>query len=43
MNVSSIMTRKPQTCRPNETLDRATRIMWDYDCGVVPVQRRNER
>jgi CBS domain-containing protein len=24
-------------CRPDDTLDRAARLMWDRDCGCVPV------
>jgi CBS domain-containing protein len=37
MNVQTIMTREVKTCRPNDTLDTPTRIMWENDCGCVPV------
>ena len=37
MKVGDLMSRNPRTCSPNETLDRAARIMWDDDCGCVPV------
>lgn len=29
MNVETIMTREVKTCRPNDTLDTPTRLMWD--------------
>jgi len=37
MNVETIMTREVKTCRPNDTLDVPTRLMWENDCGCVPV------
>jgi CBS domain-containing protein len=37
MNVSQLMTKDVATCRPDEPLNRATQIMWDHDCGCVPV------
>lgn len=37
MNVETIMTREVKTCRPSDTLDTPTRIMWENDCGCVPV------
>jgi CBS domain-containing protein len=36
-NVSSIMTRAVVSCSGNDTLHRAAQIMWDRDCGAVPV------
>jgi CBS domain-containing protein len=35
--VGSIMTRSVATCSGNDTLHRAAQIMWDRDCGAVPV------
>lgn len=32
-----IMTEAPTTCTPVDTLARAAQIMWDRDCGAVPV------
>jgi CBS domain-containing protein len=32
-----IMTEAPATCSPGDTLSRAAQIMWDHDCGAVPV------
>ena len=43
MKIEDIMTRDVKTCRPGETLADAARIMWDHDCGCVPVvNQRNE-
>jgi CBS domain-containing protein len=35
--VEQFMSRAVGTCRPDDRLDVAARIMWDRDCGVVPV------
>lgn len=37
MNVQEVMTSKVWTCRPDEPLSVAARIMWDHDVGAVPV------
>lgn len=37
MNVSTVMTGQVRACRPDDTLEAAARIMWDHDCGCVPV------
>lgn len=37
MRVDQIMTRTVQTCRQSDRLDAAARIMWEHDCGCVPV------
>jgi CBS domain-containing protein len=37
MNVDALMTTNLQTCAPDHSLDCAARIMWETDCGVVPV------
>ena len=36
-DVGSIMTRNVLSCSGNDTLHRAAQIMWDRDCGAVPV------
>ena len=35
--VEQIMSRAVATCRPDDSLDTAARIMWEHDCGIVPV------
>ncbi len=37
MTAADVMTRDVKTCRPNDSLAEAARIMWNKDCGVVPV------
>ena len=37
MNVEQLMTGNVRTCCPNDTLSDAARIMWEADCGCVPV------
>ena len=37
MNVEELMARDVQTCAPYDSLDRAAQIMWECDCGSVPV------
>jgi CBS domain-containing protein len=37
MQMKSIMSRPPVTCPINGTLDQAARLMWEFDCGIVPV------
>jgi len=36
-DVASVMTRAVVSCSGNDTLHRAAQIMWDRDCGAVPV------
>lgn len=36
-DVGSIMTRGVVSCTGTDTLHRAAQIMWDRDCGAVPV------
>jgi len=37
MRVEDLMTRQVQWCRPEDSLEQAARLMWDHDCGCVPV------
>ena len=37
MRVDQLMTRTVKTCTPDDNLDRAAALMWDYDCGALPV------
>jgi CBS domain-containing protein len=37
MKVREIMTTDVRTCGPEASLAQAAMIMWDDDCGVVPV------
>lgn len=43
MKVQDSMTAAVRSCRPTATLAEATAIMWEADCGIVPVvNERNE-
>ena len=37
MKVQDVMTRAPASCKASDALVVATRIMWEDDCGCVPV------
>ncbi len=37
MHVEQLMTRSIKTCGPSDSLAQVASIMWDHDCGVVPV------
>jgi CBS domain-containing protein len=37
MRVQDVMTRNVKSCQPETSMDQAAMMMWDYDCGVLPV------
>ncbi len=37
MDVRTIMTTPATCCRPSDPLNAAAQIMWEQDCGAVPV------
>jgi len=37
MRIEKTMTKDVATCLPGDRLSTAARIMWDRDCGAVPV------
>lgn len=37
MKVADLMTRNVRTCRAGDNLGAAAQLMWDGDCGCVPV------
>ena len=37
MKVEQVMNRDVKTCRSNDTLNRAAQLMWENDCGCVPI------
>jgi CBS domain-containing protein len=37
MKVSDLMTTEVRACHPYDLLNRAAQIMWENDCGAVPV------
>jgi CBS domain-containing protein len=43
MNVSELMTRAVKSCGQGDDLQRAAQIMWESDCGAVPVVDAEQR
>ena len=37
MRVRELMTDSPQACRRTESANEAARVMWEQDCGAVPI------
>ena len=37
VNIQDIMSKPAVTCGPHDTLNTAAQLMWDHDCGAVPV------
>lgn len=35
--VGKLMNAAPSTCAPGDSLEQAAQVMWERDCGVVPV------
>jgi CBS domain-containing protein len=35
--VRECMTTEVVTCRPDASMEQAARLMWEHDCGVLPV------
>ncbi len=38
--VADVMTPRVYTCRVSDTLDCAALLMWDHDCGAIPIVDR---
>jgi CBS domain-containing protein len=43
MNVADLMTREVKSCSIFDSLNSAARIMWDHDCGSVPIVDENNK
>jgi CBS domain-containing protein len=37
MNVGQVMTRNPRVCSIDDSLNQAAQVMWESDCGCVPL------
>ena len=37
MNASEVMKQPVQTCSIDVTLEQVARVMWEHDCGAVPL------
>jgi CBS domain-containing protein len=43
MKVQDVMTKRVRCCRPQDDLAAAARLLWNGDCGVLPVVVGEER
>lgn len=41
MKVEELMTREIEVCKVHETLNLAAQLMWERDCGFIPVIESN--
>jgi CBS domain-containing protein len=42
MKVEQLMTRDVRTCRPGDRLNAAAQMMWERDCGCIPVVEQDD-
>lgn len=43
MKVDDVMTHDAVSCRSGDSLAQAAQLMWDHDCGCVPIVDDEER
>lgn len=43
MKVVELMTGTPACCRPETNLGEAVELMWNYNCGILPVVDTDEK
>lgn len=43
MKVHELMSHPVLTCLPEDSLEKAARLLWERDCGVLPVVDRDGR
>jgi CBS domain-containing protein len=43
MKVEQLMTKQVVTRRPGDTLNDAAQIMWERDCGFVPITESDSK
>jgi CBS domain-containing protein len=43
MRIKEVMNHPVITCPTGSTLDHAARLMWEFDCGVIPVVNNEGR
>jgi CBS domain-containing protein len=43
MRIGDIMSRPVVVCRADDTLEEAARLMWECDCGFVPIVDQENR
>jgi CBS domain-containing protein len=43
MQIEDAMSHPPVTCPASSTLDQAARLMWEFDCGIIPIVNTDGR
>jgi len=43
MKAEAWMSRQVQSCRPQTSMNEAARLMWEHDCGILPVLDDGDR
>ncbi len=43
MKIRELMVSPVHVCRPQDSLERAAQLLWEHDCGVLPVVDRDGR
>lgn len=43
LRVEDVMTHNPQCCEPEDDLATVANVMWDLDCGCVPIVGEGRR
>ena len=43
MKIEKLMTREVAACGPDDVLNRAAQLMWERDCGFVPIIDESQR
>jgi predicted transcriptional regulator len=41
--IEALMTQNPKCCAPNDTMNLAAQLMWENDCGSLPVVDESRR
>jgi CBS domain-containing protein len=41
MNVEKLMSKEVRSCSPHQSLADAARLMWERDCGSIPIQEND--
>ncbi len=42
MKIKDVMVRQVKTCSANDDLGRAAQLMWEHDCGAIPVTEADD-
>jgi CBS domain-containing protein len=43
MKIREVMSEDVRTCRAHDSLAKAAQLMWDFDCGAIPVVDERDR